>query len=149
MGYLTHDYPSKMVSKVAFRPFEDVLAVGHSTGVGTLIVPGAGFANYDAFEANPFETKKQARESEVRKILEKLQPDTIMLDPHVLGQVNSEMAQVIRKEAEKAKSSEGIRLKKKMRGKHKAGKRQLRIQKIKETMRREKLKKRMEEDDFE
>merc|ERR1711939_1293844 len=86
---------------------------------------------------------------EVRKIMEKLQPDTIMLDPKVLGQVDSQLTEMVRKEEEKAQSSEKIRLKKKMRGKRKAGKRQLRLQKIKDTIRREKFKKRLEEEDFE
>ena len=52
-------------STLNFIPYEDLLAVGHSEGYSQLIIPGAGEANFDAFEANPFETKKQRREGEV------------------------------------------------------------------------------------
>jgi len=47
------------VSKALFLPYEDVLGISHATGYSSIIVPGSGEANFDAFEANPFETKKQ------------------------------------------------------------------------------------------
>ena len=37
---------------VRFRPLEDVLCCGHSGGVSSLIVPGAGEPNYDSFEVS-------------------------------------------------------------------------------------------------
>lgn len=46
------------MSCLAFRPFEDVCAYGSTGAVGTLLVPGAGLANYDSRDANPYETKK-------------------------------------------------------------------------------------------
>merc|ERR1719436_1452758 len=90
---MKEEYPAREVTSVRFRPYEDVCAVGHSGGFGSIIVPGAGFANFDSFEANPFETKSQRREKEVRGLLEKLQPDSIMLDPTKIGNINKKVAQ--------------------------------------------------------
>ncbi|KAE9451990.1 hypothetical protein C3L33_16107, partial [Rhododendron williamsianum] len=41
--------------------------------------------NFDSWVANPFETPKQRREKEVRSLLDKLPPETIMLDPKKIG----------------------------------------------------------------
>jgi U3 small nucleolar RNA-associated protein 7 len=57
MPYMKYKAPS-VVSNVKFLPYEDVLAIGHATGYSSIVVPGAGEANFDAFEANPFESKK-------------------------------------------------------------------------------------------
>ena len=78
-----------LLSKVAitslrFRPLEDVLCIGHSHGLSTIIVPGAGEANYDSYENNPFATSKQRREAEVQNLLNKLSPDMISLGKSLL-----------------------------------------------------------------
>lgn len=86
--YLTHLLPGNKVEKVEFVPFEDILGVGHQKGVSSLIVPGAGEANYDAMELNPFESAKQRQESEVKSLINKLRPDTIALDPTFIGMVD-------------------------------------------------------------
>jgi len=59
--------------------------MGTSKGFTSIVVPGAGVPYFDSFENNPFESKKQKREALVHKLLEKLQPETITIDPNVLG----------------------------------------------------------------
>jgi U3 small nucleolar RNA-associated protein 7 len=66
---------------------QDVLAMGHSGGLSTMLVPGAGEPHYDSYVADPFQTRKARREQEVHQLLDKLQPDMIVLDPTAIGQV--------------------------------------------------------------
>jgi hypothetical protein len=51
---------------------QDVLGIGHSKGVSSIIVPGAGEANFDTMEVNPYATKRQRQEKEVKQLLEKV-----------------------------------------------------------------------------
>lgn len=91
--YLGHLFEAgEVVNRVRFAPYDDTLAVGHSHGISSLIVPGAGEANFDAFEANPYETKRQRQESEVKQLLNKLQPEMIALDVDFIGKLNAEAA---------------------------------------------------------
>ncbi len=57
---------------LGFGPYEDVLGIGHSKGVSSIIVPGSGEANFDSFEANPYQSTKQRREAAVHSLLEKV-----------------------------------------------------------------------------
>ena len=40
--YMTHPMPGRTVHELRFRPFEDILGVGHSHGITTAVIPGAG-----------------------------------------------------------------------------------------------------------
>ena len=86
--YMTHRLPGCAAEGLRFAPFEDVLGVGHSKGFCSMLVPGAGEPNFDAFEANPFETRSQRREGAVVALLEKLPPTSIMLDPSKINVVD-------------------------------------------------------------
>ncbi|XP_023642484.1 probable U3 small nucleolar RNA-associated protein 7 [Capsella rubella] len=73
------------IEKLMFRPYEDVIGIGHSMGWSSILIPGSGEPNFDSWVANPFETSKQRREKEVHMLLDKLPPETIMLDPSKIG----------------------------------------------------------------
>lgn len=83
--YLRHTTPRKEISSLSFCPYEDVLGIGNSGGFSSIIVPGSGEPNYDIFESNPFETKKERNNKIVYKLLDKLQPDMIQLNPDFIG----------------------------------------------------------------
>ncbi|RKP12525.1 NUC141 domain-containing protein, partial [Piptocephalis cylindrospora] len=73
---------------VRFCPYEDVLGVGHSGGISSLVIPGTGEANFDSLVANPYQTAKQRQESEVHSLLEKVQPGLIQLEPNFIGRLD-------------------------------------------------------------
>lgn len=84
---MTQLYPSKPVQDVQFCPFEDILGVGHSSGVSSMIVPGAGEPNFDSMEADPFETGRARQEREVNLLLDKIRPDQITWDREHIGKL--------------------------------------------------------------
>lgn len=67
---------------------ENNTGVGHDKGFSSLIIPGAGEANFDSLGVNPFETVKQRREGEVKALLDKLRPEMIALDPNFVGNLD-------------------------------------------------------------
>eukprot|EP00250_Pteridium_aquilinum_P007028 c16826_g1_i1 orf=137-1690(-) len=89
--YMTHHLQKGwQTNDLSFCPYEDAMCIGHSGGISSILVPGAGEANFDTYVANPFETLKQRREAEVHLLLDKLQPDMIVLDPKQIGSVRRE-----------------------------------------------------------
>jgi len=83
--YMRHELPGTLISSVQFRPFDDLLAVGHTRGLTSLLVPGAGEANYDSYAADPFAGKAARREAEVASLLDKIPASMITLDPLKVG----------------------------------------------------------------
>ena len=82
--YMKENINGHRLSGLAFRPFEDQLLLGLDDGIRSVVIPGAGEANFDTFELNPFETKMQRRERNVQKLLDKIRPEQIVLDPDSL-----------------------------------------------------------------
>ncbi|ELQ75269.1 WD40-repeat-containing subunit of the 18S rRNA processing complex, partial [Trachipleistophora hominis] len=68
--YVKETYQS--INSIEFAPYEDILAVGTKNGLSHMIVPGAGDPNIDFYEDSPFLTKKQRREREIKKLMEKI-----------------------------------------------------------------------------
>ncbi|CRH02982.1 nucleolar rRNA processing protein, putative [Plasmodium relictum] len=86
--YLTHNMFGDKINSLSFQPFEDICCAGLKYSIKTLLVPGAGIANIDTFVNNPYETKKQVRENEIRLLLDKLPPDTIKFQKNEIGKLN-------------------------------------------------------------
>uniref|UniRef100_A0A915MJW0 BING4 C-terminal domain-containing protein n=1 Tax=Meloidogyne javanica TaxID=6303 RepID=A0A915MJW0_MELJA len=85
--YLMHKCEGA-ITDLKFCPYEDVLGVGHTLGLSSLLIPGAGQANFDSLRANPFESKQQRKEREVKMLLDKIQPELITLNPADINRVN-------------------------------------------------------------
>lgn len=92
--YLTYRPTSPhRIERVNFCPYEDILGISHAQGFNSILVPGSGEPNFDALESNPYETIKQRQEAEVKALLNKLQPETIALNPDFVGQLDVRSAE--------------------------------------------------------
>ncbi|KAK9911546.1 hypothetical protein M0R45_035457 [Rubus argutus] len=124
------------IEKVLFRPYEDVLCIGHSMGWSSILIPGSGNPNFDTWVANPFETPKQRREREVHSLLDKLPPETIMWDPTKIGTVKPPRKEKISKEEKEAELEAALEVakdiapKKKTKGRNKPSKMKKKKQEI-------------------
>ena len=82
-------------------------------------MPGAGIANFDSLEVNPFQSKRQRQEVEVKALLDKLPPDSIVVNPHEIGTVDKAEKEVIEAE-EKAEREDRDRMEQEKRKKKKS-----------------------------
>lgn len=100
--YMKHHFKNNQTKtkNLKFVNFEDFLGVGTNFGYSSLVIPGSGEANFDTFENNPFQTKKQRQTSEVRMLLEKIPSTMITLDPNNVNRVDGRSKTIIKRERE-------------------------------------------------
>ncbi|MCJ1311651.1 Small subunit (SSU) processome component [Agyrium rufum] len=91
--YMAWGANARRVERVRWCPFEDVLGISHDKGFSSMIVPGSAEANFDALEINPYESTKQRQETEVKALLNKLQPEMISLRPEYIGNLDRASAE--------------------------------------------------------
>lgn len=152
--YMTHPLvKGYQIEKVLFRPYEDVLCIGHSMGWSSILIPGSGNPNFDSWVANPFETRKQRREREVHSLLDKLPPETIMFDPTKIGTVKPPRKEKPTKEEKAAEleaaveDAKDIVPKKKTKGRSKPSKMKKKKQELIAGAKRPFLEQKMKEDE--
>ncbi|KAM6562014.1 hypothetical protein CsatB_022012 [Cannabis sativa] len=94
-------------------------------GWSSILISGSGEPNFDSWVANPFETSKQRREKEVRSLLYKLPPETIMLNPTNIGSVRPMKKKNVTKQEKEAaiEAAKDTEFKYKTKGKNKPSKR--------------------------
>ncbi|KAI4241799.1 MAG: hypothetical protein L6R40_004345 [Gallowayella cf. fulva] len=104
--YMSWGGEGKRIERVRWCPFEDVLGISHDRGFSSIIIPGAGEPNFDALEINPYETTKQRQESEVKSVLNKIQPEMISLNPDYVGKLDLASAAQRKKEQDLDRKAE-------------------------------------------
>jgi U3 small nucleolar RNA-associated protein 7 len=98
--YMKHHFKNNQTKtkSLKFVPFEDFLGIGTNTGYSSIVVPGAGEANFDTFENNPFQTSKQRQTSEIKMLLEKIPAEMISLEPNNINRSDPRSRAIIEKE---------------------------------------------------
>ena len=71
------------------------------------LIPGSGEPNFDSFEVNPYASKKQKQEAEIQRLLDKLQPEMITLNPNLVGTIDTAPQKILRDE-EKLELDHGL-----------------------------------------
>ncbi|KAI0124955.1 BING4CT domain-containing protein [Xylariales sp. AK1849] len=140
--YLNWGQEGKAIERVRWCPFEDLLGAGHDEGFSSVLVPGAGLANFDALEITPFETVRQRQESEVKGLLNKLQPGMIALNPNFIGDLDlrSEKQRQAEKDLDAKPVDIEAEIRNRARGKNSALRKYLRKQKSKNIIDEKRLK---------
>lgn len=112
--YMSQPYAGKRVTGLEFCPFEDLMAVCWETGVGKMVVPGAGEAVFDSGAPNPYDTKRQKREREVRGLLDKLPIGSIVLDTSDIGGIEKDGRARLREIRDRGREANAEKRKKKL-----------------------------------
>jgi len=141
VAYMYHKC-DRLIADLMFCPYEDVIGVGHGHGFNSLVTPGAGEPNFDALEANPFQSTAQRKQQEVRMLLDKVDPGMISLDNDII-KLDLETARELQKERNEKKFLTPDRIDytprfKKKRG-NKAGRKEKRKRGVKEEDFRKKI----------
>lgn len=121
--YLKHHFVDKQIycSSLKFIDYEDFLGVGTNKGYSQIVVPGSGEPNFDTYEHNLFENKNFKKNSDVKKLLEKIPYSMIAMNSeNLINTVNLDSLQV-------KKHYQNQDLKEKVKGELKKEKKKMRL----------------------
>lgn len=97
------DRKRRIINKIQFAPYHDILGIGLAHGFSNVLVPGSGNAAFNTHNANVLGIKKQERENAVHKLMEKLPYQSIVLNPFEIGKVEKVSRKILEKEKAQAK----------------------------------------------